>query len=91
MCRESGGASLQINWEAGDGGATKCDRKPVQETVELLHRQSSGSMPYLQGGSHITAGEGCSEEKGGVRKGGEGAEGGADSTVDGNCARARVG
>ena len=71
MCRESGGASLQINWEAGDGGATKCDRKPVQETVELLHCQSSGSMPYLQGGSHITAGKGCSEEKGGVRKGGE--------------------
>ena len=48
-------------------------------------------MPNLQGGSYITTGKGCSEEKGGVRKSGEGAEGGADSTVDGNSARARMG
>ena len=33
---------MQINWTARDGGAAQCDCEPVQETVELMHRESSG-------------------------------------------------
>ena len=60
---------------ARDGGAAQCDCEPVQETVELMH------------GGHIATGKGDSKEKGGVRTGGEGAEG----TVDGDCERTRMG
>ena len=48
-------------------------------------------MPDLKGWGHSTTGKGGSEEKRGVRTSGEGAEGGADSTVDGDSERAWMG
>ena len=56
-----------------------------------MHCESSSPMPDLEGGGHIATGKGGSKEKGGVRPGGKGAEGGAESTVDGDSARARMG
>ena len=56
-----------------------------------MYRESPGPVPHIQGGSHIAPGKGCSKEKGGVRTGGEGAEGGESCTVDGNGERARLG
>ena len=82
---------MPINWTARDGGAAQCDCEPVQETVELMHRESSSPMPDLKGGGHLATGKGGSKEKGGVRKGGEGAEGGEEGTVDGDSARTRMG
>ena len=45
----------------------------------------------LKGRSYLTGGKGGSSEEGGGGKDGEGAEGGASSTVDGKCARAGLG
>ena len=44
-------------------------------------------MPDLKGGGYLATGKGGSKEKGGVRTGGEGAEG----TVDGDGERTRMG
>ena len=44
---------------------------PVQEADKLLHCQSSGDVPDIQGRGDLTRGE-----EGGGRKAGEGAEGG---------------
>ena len=46
-----------------------------------MHCESSSPMPDLKGGGYIATGKGGSKEKGGVRTGGEGAEGGEEGTV----------
>ena len=48
-------------------------------------------MPAVKGGSDFTTGAGGREEARGGRTGGEGAEGGAESTVDGNTEGAGMG
>ena len=60
---------MPINGPARDGGAAQCDCELVQETVELMHRESSSPMPDLKGGGHLATGKGGSKEKGGVRTG----------------------
>ena len=56
-----------------------------------MHRESTGPVPYFKGGCHISPGKGGSQEKGGIWKSGEGAEGGEDGAMDGNIERAWVG
>ena len=56
-----------------------------------MHCESSSPMPDLKGGGYLATGKGGSKEKGGVRTGGEGAEGGEEGTVDGDSERARMG
>ena len=58
---------------------------PVQEADKLLHCQSSGVVPDIQGRGDLTRGEGGGKEEGGGGKDGKGAEGGAQSTVDCKC------
>ena len=48
-------------------------------------------MPHFKGGCHISPGEGGGQAAGGVWKSREGAEGGADSTMDGDFERSRLG
>ena len=44
---------------------------PVQEADKLLHCQSSGVVPDIQGRGDLTRGEGGGKEEGGGRKAGE--------------------
>ena len=41
---------------------------PVQEADKLLHCQSSGAVPDIQGRGDLTRGEGGGKEEGGGRK-----------------------
>ena len=91
MRREPGCPPLQINGQARDGGAAQCDSQPVSEVAELLHSESSGPVPHFKGGGHISPGEGCGQATRGFGKSREGAEGGADCTMDGNVERSRLG
>ena len=82
---------MPVNGQARARGATECDSQSVQEIAELLHSESTGPVPYFEGGCHISTGEGGGQEKGGIWTSREGAEGGADGTVDGDSKRAWMG
>ena len=56
-----------------------------------MHSESSSPVPHFKGGRHISPGEGGGQAAGGVWKSREGAEGGADSTMDGDFERSRLG
>ena len=56
-----------------------------------MHCQSSGSVLDVEGRGDLTGGKGSGEKAGGGRQVREGAERGAQSSVDGKCARTRMG
>ena len=56
-----------------------------------MHCQSSGSVLDVEGRGDLTGGKGGGEKAGGGRQVREGAERGAQSSVDGKCARTRMG
>ena len=82
---------MPVDWETRVGGAAGDNYWPISEVDKLLHCQSAGAVLDLAGWSYLTGGEGGGAEEGGGGKTGEGAEGGAESAVDGKCARARLG
>ena len=82
---------MQIDGQDRARGAAQCDSQPVSEIVELMHSESSSPVPHFKGGCHISPGEGGGQAAGGVWKSREGAEGGADSTMDGDFERSRLG
>ena len=75
---------MPVYWPTRAGGAAERDSESVQKTPELLHGASSSSMFALKGGCDLATGTRGREEARGSRTGGEGAEGGADSAVDGD-------
>ena len=91
LCREQGGTSVPVDRKTRVGGAAGDNHWPVSEADKLLHRQSAGAVLDLEGRSYLTGGEGGGSEEGGGGKAGQGAEGGAQSAVDGKCARAGLG
>ena len=77
---------MQIYRQAGVRGAAECNHWSVQATSQLLHSESTGTVPVVEGGGHCTAGEGGSPEEGGGRQDGEADERGAEGPVDGVAA-----
>ena len=68
--REQGGSPLQINWQAGVGGAAQRHRQPVQATAQHMHCWSPGSMPPLTSWCLLSPGErGCLAVRGGGEDG----------------------
>ena len=82
---------MPVYRETRAGGAAGDDHRAVQEADKLVHCQSSGAVLDVLGRGDFTRGEGGGKEEGVGGKDGEGAEGGASSTVDGKCARAGLG
>ena len=82
---------MQVYWPTRAGGTVEPDSEPVQETTELSHGASSSSMIALKSRNDLTTGTRGWEEARGTRTSGEGAEGGGDSTMDGNPEGARMG
>ena len=82
---------MQINGATRAGGSAGDNNGPVPETDELVHCQSSGSVLDVEGRGDLTGGKGGGEKAGGGRQVREGAERGAQSSVDGKCARTRMG
>ena len=82
---------MQIDGATRVGGSAGNNNRPVSETDELVHCQSSGSVLDVEGRGDLTGGKGGGEKAGGGRQVREGAERGAQSSVDGKCARTRMG
>ena len=63
--REQGGSPVQINRQAGVGGAAQRHRQPVQTTPQHLHCSSPGPVPHFSCRCHLSPGKrGCSAERG---------------------------
>ena len=89
--REQGGSPLQINWQAGVGGAAQRHRQSIQATSQHLHCSSPGPVPHFSSRCHLSPGKrGCSTERGGGEDG-EATEGRFESKLDGRPQRSRVG
>ena len=68
--REQGGSPVQINWQAGVGGAAQRHRESVQTTPQHLHCSCPGPVPHLSSRCHLSPGKrGCSTERGGGEDG----------------------
>ena len=91
MCREQGGTSLSLDWPTRIGGAAGHHHWSIPAASELMHCESTSSVFDLQSGGDLTGGKGGGEKAGGGRQVREGAERGAQSSVDGKCARTRMG
>ena len=88
--REQGGSPLQINWQAGVGGAAQRHRESVQTTPQHLHCSCPSPVPHLSSRCHLSPGKrGCSTERGGGEDG-EATEGRFESKLDVRPQRSRV-
>ena len=82
---------MPVYWPTRAGGTVERDSESVQETFKLYNGASSSSMFALKGRCDLTTGAGGWQEARGGRTGGEGAQGGEESTVDGDFKGARLG
>ena len=88
--REQGGSPLQINRQAGVGGAAQRHRQSIRATPQHLHCSSPGPVPHFSSRCHLSPGKrGCSAERGGGEDG-EAIEGRYESKMDGRPQRSRV-